>query len=60
MMNKIRVLKIQAKYRANALGDKTIPAIRLEGKWLYQLGFRQGLLVKIKQEKHKLILTISH
>ena len=35
-----------------------MPEIRLEGKWLEALGFKQGQTVKIKQQKNKSTNTV--
>jgi len=40
--------------------NTTIPEIRLEGKWLDTLGFKQGQKVKIQQEKCRLVITIDN
>jgi toxic protein SymE len=53
-----RKLKIHTKYRARTYDMTTIPEIRLEGKWLDKLGFREGQTVNIAQEKNKLIITL--
>lgn len=36
----------------------TVPEIRLEGKWLAELGFQQGEHVQIEQQTEKLIITL--
>ncbi|CAN5897402.1 hypothetical protein BH11BAC7_BH11BAC7_35920 [soil metagenome] len=54
-----RNLKIHAKYQARAYGATTIPEIRLEGKWLDKLGFKEGQMVNIEQKKNKLTITID-
>lgn len=58
-MSKSRKLKIHTKYQARAYRGITIPEIRLEGKWLDELGFKQGQIINIEQEKNKLIITID-
>lgn len=59
-MRNSRKLKIHTKYQARAYGaTTTIPEIRLEGKWLDKLGFKQGQIVTINQKKNKLIITID-
>ncbi|PWB25774.1 SymE family type I addiction module toxin [Flavobacterium sp. HTF] len=52
-----RKLKIYKKYQARAYGGITIPEIRLEGKWLEKLGFREGQMIIVREEKDKLIIT---
>jgi toxic protein SymE len=37
----------------------TIPEIRLHGKWLDRLGFKQGQTVIIEQQKNKLTITVE-
>lgn len=37
----------------------TIPEIRLEGKWLDRLGFKEGQTVNIEEKKNKLTITID-
>jgi toxic protein SymE len=57
-MNRFRKLKIHRKFRARAWDYITVPEIRLEGKWLEQLGFEQGNEVIIEQKKYKLTITV--
>jgi toxic protein SymE len=59
-MSKSRKLKIYAKYQARTYGGTTIPEIRLKGKWLDKLGFKQGQMVNIEQNKNKLTITIAN
>lgn len=55
-----RKLKIHTKCQARAYGAiTTIPEIRLEGKWLDKLGFKQGQTVNIEEKKNKLTITID-
>ncbi len=58
-MSKSRKLKIHSKSQARAYDWITIPEIRLEGKWLDKLGFKQGQMVIIEQKKNKLTITID-
>ena len=45
-MSKTRKLKIYSKYQSRRWGDGvSIPEIRLEGKWLDELGFKKGRTV---------------
>lgn len=53
-----RKLKIHTKYQTRTYGTTTIPEIRLEGKWLVKLGFKEGQMVNIEQENNKLTITI--
>ena len=58
-MNKFRVLKIYSKFRYRRWGNNyTVPEIRIEGKWLEQLGFEKGNEILIEQKKEKLIITV--
>ena len=58
-MEKFRILKIYSKFRYRRWGNNyTVPEIRLEGKWLEQLGFEQGNEVIIEQKNNKLIITV--
>lgn len=52
-----RKLKIHKKYQARVYGNTTIPEIRLEGKWLERLGFSEGEMVIVQEEKYRLIIT---
>ncbi len=59
-MNGFRKLTIHSKFRNRTRGNTTVPEIRLEGKWLDALGFKQGQKVKIRQEANKLTITIDN
>jgi toxic protein SymE len=59
-MNRFRKLKIQSKFRTRRWDNTTVPEIRLEGKWLDALGFKQGQKVKIPLEANKLIITVDN
>ncbi|MBS7254732.1 SymE family type I addiction module toxin [Flavobacterium branchiicola] len=58
-MKDLRKLKIHAKYQARTYGGTTIPAIKLEGKWLEKLGFSKGKMILIQQKKNKLTITVE-
>lgn len=58
-MNRFRKLKIHSKFRNRRWNNTTIPEIRLEGKWLEEVGFKQGQNVNIQIEENKLIITID-
>ena len=58
-MDRFRKLTIHSKFRNRKRGNTTVPEIRLEGKWLDTLGFKQGQKVKIQQEENKLTITID-
>jgi toxic protein SymE len=54
----IRRLKILSKLQRRAyIQHVTVPEIRLEGKWLQNLGFDVGGEVIVKQQKGKLTIT---
>ena len=57
-MNQFRKLKIHSKFRTRRWDNTTVPEIRLEGKWLERLGFKEGQIVNIEQKKNKLTITI--
>jgi toxic protein SymE len=59
-MNRFRKLKIHSKFRTRRCDNTTIPEIRLEGKWLNELGFKQGQIVIVEQEQNKLTITIDN
>jgi toxic protein SymE len=58
-MKKVRKLKIHSKSKARTNGYIHIPEIRLEGKWLKELGFNEGQEVRIQQGKKRLIITLN-
>ena len=51
-MNRFRKLKIHSKFRTRRWDNTTVPEIRLEGKWLERLGFKEGQIVNIEQKKN--------
>lgn len=59
-MTKTRKLKIHTKYQSRVRYWIKIPEIRLEGKWLDKLGFKQGQIIIIEQQKNKLTITIDN
>ena len=58
-MGKFRILKIYSKFRYRTWDNTTVPEIRIEGKWLEKLGFKQGNEILIEQKKNKLIITVK-
>ena len=58
-MNRFRKLKIHSKYRPRRWDYTTVPEIRLEGRWLSELGFKEGQQVKIEQERNRLVITLD-
>ena len=60
-MNRFRKLKIYQKYQSRDWNKyKIVPVIRLEGKWLRELGFEIGNEIEIKQEMNKLTITLMN
>ncbi|MEM9680060.1 MAG: SymE family type I addiction module toxin [Bacteroidota bacterium] len=57
-MNKPRQLKVYQKFRSRTWDTTTVPEIRLEGFWLEELGFDIGKAIEVKQQKHKLTITL--
>lgn len=57
-MSQIRKLKIHSKVRARTWDYTTVPEIRLEGRWLEELGFKQGAQVQIEQQHNRLTITL--
>lgn len=55
----VRKLKIHSKSQLRTNGYIHIPEIRLEGKWLKELGFNEGREVRIQQGKKRLIITLN-
>lgn len=59
-MSKYRILKIYSKFRYRRWGNNyTVPEIRLEGKWLEELGFKEGKQVKVLIKNNSLTLTVD-
>jgi toxic protein SymE len=58
-MDTFKKLKIHGKFRLQKWGSTTVPAIRIEGKWLEELGFKQGQQVNIQLEANKLTITLD-
>jgi len=58
MAKKIRKHKVYSKVRSRSYDIITIPEIRLEGKWLDRLGFKEGKQINIDQQKNKLTITL--
>ncbi len=57
-MNRFRKLKIHSKHRPRRWDYTTVPEIRLEGRWLAELGFKEGDQVQIEQQRNKLTITV--
>lgn len=58
-MSLSRRLKIHSKFRSRRWDYTTVPEIRLEGRWLEEVGFKKGARVKIQIEPRKLIITLD-
>lgn len=59
-MSRFRKLKIYQKFQPREWSKYAIvPEIRLEGKWLRELGFEIGKEIEIKQQKNKLTITLT-
>lgn len=54
-----RKLKIHTRYQTSTGRMITVPEIRLKGKWLEKLGFKEGQIVDITQKKNKLTITVA-
>lgn len=54
-----RKLKILPRFQQRKWNYTVVPGIKLEGKWLHNLGFEIGDEVMIKQQKGKLTITRS-
>ena len=54
-----RRLKIHTRYQIGTYRMTTVPEIRLKGKWLDKLGFKEGQMVNIEQKKNKLTITLD-
>ena len=58
-MSKPRKLKIYKKFQLRERKYTPVPEIRLEGRWLKELGFEIGKNIEIKQQKNKLTITLT-
>jgi toxic protein SymE len=58
-MDRFRKLKIYQKFQPRERKNITVPEIRLEGKWLKELGFEIGKEIEIKQQQNKLTITLA-
>ena len=59
-MSQFRKLKIHAKFRPRRWDYTVVPEIRLEGRWLEELGFKQGQQVRVEQQRNKLVITLDY
>ncbi|MER3373978.1 MAG: SymE family type I addiction module toxin [Allomuricauda sp.] len=54
-----RKLKIHTKFRRRTWDNTKVPEIRLEGRWLEELGFEMGKTITIISENNKLTIKIE-
>ncbi|WP_109831595.1 SymE family type I addiction module toxin [Reichenbachiella versicolor] len=54
----MKKIKIQPKHRRRTYDEICIPEIKMEGKWLEELGFKQGKHVKVEWRQKKIIITL--
>ena len=54
-----RRLKIHTRYQTSTYKMITVPEIRLTGKWLDKLGFKEGQMVNVEQKKNKITITLD-
>lgn len=54
----MKKIKIQPKLRKRASDEIWIPEIKMEGKWLEELGFKVGAQIQIEQQPQKLTITL--
>lgn len=57
-MYQFRKLKIYKKFQPRERKYTPVPEIRLEGRWLKELGFEIGKEIEIKQQKNKLTIKL--
>ena len=55
----MRKIKIQPKHRKRTYDEIIIPEIKMEGKWLKDLGFEEGKYVSINIQENKLTITLN-
>lgn len=53
-------IKIQPKHRKRTYDKIIIPEIKMEGKWLKESGFEEGMYVNVEVQENKLIITLNH
>ena len=51
-----RNLTVSTKYHSREDAYIAVPAIRIEGKWLSQLGFKRGEKITLVCKKNKLVI----
>ena len=55
-MKSLRRLKVRSKFRQRTW--ETVPVIKLEGRWLENLGFKEGLVVEVEEEEEKITIRV--
>lgn len=55
-MHKQRYLTVSTKHHSRERSYIAVPAIRIEGKGLSRLGFKQGEKIKLLCRKNKLVI----
>ena len=55
---KFRKLKIYPKAQQRTSGYVIVPEIRLQGRWLEHLGFKEGKMLKVETNHGKLIISV--
>lgn len=57
MKKAVRKLTISYTHQETLYKTETIPYIRIKGKWLEKLGFKQGQKINIEASDKKLTIT---
>lgn len=59
MRTERRVTVSRAWQQSEGYAGRAVPAIRMRGEWLQQIGFREGTRVHVAIEPERLVLTIQ-
>ncbi len=60
MSKKHRTLKVYSKFQERAYRKHVmVPEIRLSGKWLSKLGFKEGMNIVIEEEDKRIIILLD-
>lgn len=57
MKKKVRNLKV---YDICNVNYEKVPMLRLQGKWLRELGFEVGAVINVECKNEKLIISVLH
>jgi toxic protein SymE len=58
-INKNRLLKVTSKFQRRSRQKWiSVPEIKLSGKWLKRLGFKEGDYAKIETFEKKIVITL--